>query len=74
VTCPEPLAACRRAAVDRVLPALVRPVDLARPAVVEPEHRAELVHLQLGVRSAVVAAVVVLAVAAAEQTRSMRSS
>jgi hypothetical protein len=62
------LAACRQAAVDRVLPALVRPVALARSAVVEPEHRAELVHLQLAVRSVVVA-VVVLAAAAAAQTR-----
>jgi len=72
VTFPAPLAACRQAAVDRVLPALVRPAALARPAVVEPEHRAELVRLQLAVRSAVVAAVVVLAAVAAEQTRSMR--
>jgi hypothetical protein len=51
---------------------LVRPVALARPAVVEPEHRAELVHLQLAVRSVAVVAVVVLAAAAAAQTRSMR--
>jgi hypothetical protein len=47
---------------------LVRPVALARSAVVEPEHRAELVHLQPAVRSVVVA-VVVLAAAAAAQTR-----
>jgi hypothetical protein len=61
------LAAYRPAAVDRVPPALVRLVELASRAVVVLEHRAEPVHP----RSAV-AAVVVLAAAAAEQTRSMR--
>jgi hypothetical protein len=67
------LAACQPVAVDRALPALVRLVGLARRAVVVPEHRAERVRLQLAVRSAVVAAVVVVqAAVAAEQTRSMR--
>ena len=70
MTFPVRLAAYRRAAVDRVPPALVRLVVLVRRAVVVPEHRAERVHLQLVVRSAV--AVVVQAAAAAEQTRSMR--
>jgi hypothetical protein len=65
------LAAYRPAAVDRVPPALVRLVELASRAVVVLEHRAEPVHPQPAVRSAV-AAVVVLAAAAAEQTRSMR--
>ena len=66
------LAAYQPVAVDRALPALVRLVALARRAVVVPEHRAERVHLQLVARSAVAAAVVVQAAAAAEQTRSMR--
>jgi hypothetical protein len=66
------LAAYRQAAVERVPPALVRLVALARRAAVVLEHRAELVRLQLAVRSAVAAAVVVQAFAAAEQTRSMR--
>ena len=66
------LAAYQPVAVDRALPALVRLVALARRAVVVLEHRAERVHLQLAVRSAVAAAVVVQAAAAAEQTRSMR--
>ena len=66
------LAAYQPVAVDRALPALVRLVVLARRAVVVLEHRAERVHLQLAVRSAVVAAVVAQAAAAAEQTRSMR--
>ena len=65
-------AACRPVAVDRALPALVRLVGLVRRAVVVPEHRAERVHLQLVARSAVAAAVVAQAFAAAEQTRSMR--
>jgi hypothetical protein len=65
------LAAYQPVAVDRALPALVRLVALVRRAVVVPEHRAERVHLQLVARSAV-AAVVVQAAAAAEQTRSMR--
>jgi hypothetical protein len=64
------LAAYRQAAVERVPPALVRLVALARRAAVVLEHRAELVRLQLAVRSAV--AVVVQAFAAAAQTRSMR--
>jgi hypothetical protein len=50
---------------------LVRLVAQVRRAVVVPEHRVERVRLQLAVRSAVVA-VVALAAAAAEQTRSMR--
>jgi hypothetical protein len=67
------LAAYQPVAVDRALPALVRLVGLVRRAVVVPEHRAERVHLQLAVRSAVAAAVVVVqAAVAAEQTRSMR--
>ena len=70
------LAAYQPVAVDRALPALVRLVGLvglARRAVVVPEHRAERVRLQLAVRSAVAAAVVVVqAAVAAEQTRSMR--
>jgi hypothetical protein len=66
------LAAYRQVAVDRAPPALVHLVALAGPAVVVPEHRAERVRLQLAVRSAVAAAVVVQAAAAAEQTRSMR--
>jgi hypothetical protein len=66
------LAAYRQAAVERVPPALVRLVALARRAAVVLEHRAELVRLQLAVHSAVAAAVVVQAFAAAEQTRSMR--
>ena len=69
------LVAYRRVAVDRVPPALVRLVALARraavvqgrPAVVAMERLAELVPLQPAV-----AAAVVQAVAAAEQTRSMR--
>jgi hypothetical protein len=68
VTFPAPLAACRQAAVAQAR----HLVALVRRAVVVLEHRAELVHLQLAVRSAVVVAVVVLAAAAAEQTRSMR--
>ena len=65
------LAAHRPAAVDRVPPALVHLVALLRRGAVVPGPRAEPVHLQPAVRSAV-AAVVVLAAAAAEQTRSMR--
>jgi hypothetical protein len=65
VTFPVRLAACRQAAVERERPASVRPV------VVALEHRAELVHPQPAVHSVAVA-VVVQAVAAAEQTRSMR--
>jgi len=57
------LAACRRVAVDRVPPALVR------RALVALERRAELVRLQLAVRSVVAA---VVARGAVEQTRSMR--
>jgi hypothetical protein len=72
VTFLAPLAAYRQVAVDRVPPVLVRLVVLARRAVVVLERRAEPVHLQLVARSAVGAAVVVQAVAAAEQTRSMR--
>jgi hypothetical protein len=68
------LAAYRQAAVDRAPPALVRLVALARRAAVVLEHRAELVHLQPAVRSAVAAAVVVQAAAAAAQTHSTRSS
>jgi hypothetical protein len=71
VTFPVRLEAYLQVAVERVPPALVRLVALARRAAVEPEHRAELERLQLAVRSAVVV-VVVLAAAAAEQTRSMR--
>lgn len=55
VTFPVHLAACRPAAVERVPPALVRLVVLARRALVVLEHRVELVHL-LAVRSAVAAA------------------
>jgi hypothetical protein len=66
------LAAYRPAAVDRVPPALVRLVELASRAVVALERQAELVHPQLAVRSAAAVAAVGQAVAAAEQTRSMR--
>jgi hypothetical protein len=72
VTFLAPLAAYRQVAVDRVPPVLVRLVVLARRAVVVLERRAEPVHLQRVARSAVAAAVVDQAVAAAEQTRSMR--
>jgi hypothetical protein len=65
------LAAYRPAAVDRVPQVLAHLVALVRRAVVVLEHRAEPVHPQPAVRSAV-AAVVVLAAAAVEQTRSMR--
>jgi hypothetical protein len=71
VTFPVRLAACRQAAVERERPASVRPVAPEHPVVVALEHRAELVHLQAAVHSVAVA-VVVQAVAAAEQTRSMR--
>jgi hypothetical protein len=68
------LAAYRQVAVDRVPPALVRLVARVRRAVVVREHRAELVRLQLVVRSAVAAAVVAQAAeAAAAQTHSTRS-
>jgi hypothetical protein len=70
VTFPAHLAAYRQAAVERVPPALVRRVALARRALVGLEHRVEPVHLPLAVRSAV--AVVAQAAAAAGQTRSMR--
>jgi len=74
VTFPVHRAAYRQVAVGRVLPAQVLLVALAYLAVVVVlEHRAELAHLQQAARSAV-AAVVVQAAAAAEQTRSMRSS
>jgi len=63
---PAPLAAYRRVVVERA-----RLVALVRRAAVVREHRAELVHLQPAARSAV-AAVVVQAAAAAEQTRLMR--
>ncbi|MEY2543562.1 MAG: hypothetical protein QOE81_1023 [Verrucomicrobiota bacterium] len=77
VTFLAPLAAYRQVAVDRVPlvlvhRVLVRLVVLARRAVVVLERRAEPVHLQRVARSAVAAAVVDQAVAAAEQTRSMR--
>jgi hypothetical protein len=72
VTFLVPRPAYRQLAVDRVPPVLVRLVVLERRAVVVLERRAEPVHRQLVARSAVVAAVVVQAVAAAEQTRSMR--
>jgi hypothetical protein len=73
VTFLVPLAAYRQVAVERVPPALVRLVARARRALVAPEHRAELVHLPLAVRSAVAAAVVVqAAAAAAAQTHSTR--
>jgi hypothetical protein len=73
VTFRAPLAAYRQAAVDRVLPALVRLVVLVRRRVVVAlERRAEPVRRQRAVRSAAVAVVVDQAVAAAEQTRSMR--
>jgi hypothetical protein len=68
VTFPAHLAAYRQAAVGRVLPAQVRLVALARPAVVVLEHRAELAHLRQAARSAAVA-VVVQAAAAVAQTR-----
>jgi hypothetical protein len=64
------LAAYRPAAVDRVPQVLAHLVELASRAVVVLERRAELAHPQLAVRSA--AAAVGQAVAAAEQTRSMR--
>jgi hypothetical protein len=70
-TFPVPLAAYRQVVVERARPALVHLVARVRRAVVVLEHRAELVHPQPAVRSAV-AAVVVLAAAAAEQTRSMQ--
>ena len=66
------LAAYRPAAVGRVPPALVRLVELASRAVVVLEHRAEPVHPQPAMRSAAAVAAVGQAVAAAEQTRSMR--
>jgi hypothetical protein len=69
VTFPVRLEAYRQVAVERVPLALV---GLVRRALVVLEHRAELVHLQLAVRSAVVAVVVAQAAAAAEQTHSMR--
>jgi hypothetical protein len=73
VTFLAPLAAYRQvAAVDRVPPALVRLVVLARRAVVALGRRVEPVHRQRVARSAAAAAVVDQAVAAAEQTRSMR--
>jgi len=76
VTFPVPPAAYRQAA-DQEHPgvehrlASARPVVPEHPVVAGLEHRAELVHLQTAARSAAVA-VVVQAVAAAEQTRSMR--
>ena len=63
---PAPLAAYRRVVVERA-----RLVALVRRAAVVREHRAELVHLQPAVRSAVAAAVG-QAVVAAEQTRLTR--
>ena len=74
VTFPVHLAAYRQAAVERVPPALVRLVALARRAAVVLEHRAELVRLPRAVRLAVVVAAVVQAAAAAAQTHSTRSS
>jgi hypothetical protein len=71
VTFPVPLVAFRPVAVGRVPLELVRLVGLVRRAAVVPERLAELVHPRLAVRSAVAAAVV-QAVAAAEQTRSVR--
>jgi hypothetical protein len=72
VTSQVRLAAYRQVAVDRVPPALVRLVALARRVAVGLERRAELVHLRLVVRSVAVAAAVGPAVATAEQTRSMQ--
>ena len=65
---PVHLAAYRQVA-DRAPPALVRLVALVRRALVAPVRRAELVRLQLAVRSAVAA---VVARGAVEQRRSMR--
>jgi len=70
-TFPAPLAAYRQVVVERAPQALVHLVVLVRRGAVVPGPRAEPVHLQPAMRS-VVAAVVVLAAAAAEQTRSMR--
>jgi hypothetical protein len=64
-TFPVRLAACRQAAVERE-----RPVALEHLALVALERRAALVQLRTAVHS--VAAAVVQAAAAAEQTRSMR--
>jgi len=79
VTVPVRLAACRQV-VDLGRPELEHRVASAPPvvpehlAVAEPEHRAELVRQRQAVRSEAAAVVVALAAAAAEQTRSMRSS
>ena len=67
VTFPVRLAACRQAAVERE-----RPVARVRRVVVVLERRAALVQLRTAVHSGAVVAAVVQAVAAAEQTRSMR--
>jgi len=66
-----PLVAYRQVVVERATPASVRLVALVRQAVAVPGPRAELVHLQPAVRSAVAAAVG-QAVVAAEQTRLTR--
>jgi len=65
-TFPAPLAAYRQEVVERA-----HLVALVRQAVAVPGPRAERMHLQPAVRSAVAAAVG-QAVAVAEQTRSMR--
>jgi len=70
-TFPAPLAAYRQVVVERAPQAPVHLVALVRRGAAVPETPAELVRLQPAVRSVVVAAVG-QAVAAAEQTRSMR--
>jgi hypothetical protein len=66
------LAAYRQVVVERAPQVLAHLVALVRRAVVVLEHRAEPVHPQPAVRSAAAVAAVGQAVAAAEQTRSMR--
>ena len=66
------LAAYRQVAVEQAPPASVHLVVLAHWVVVALARRAELVPLQPVARSAAAAVAVVQAVAAAEQTRSMR--
>ena len=68
---PAPLAAYRQVVVERAPPAWAHLVALVRRGAAVPEPRAEPVHSQPAVRSAVAAAVG-QAVAAVEQTRSTR--
>jgi len=70
-TFPAPLVAYRQVVVERAPQASAHLVALVRQAVAVPGPRAERMHLQPAVRSAVAAAVG-QAVAVAEQTRSMR--